>query len=256
MKIRPTITAGIKVPVICGYALLVSAITLFVSLYASGAMALDIGAEFDHDETNFPLEFNHALAACESCHLQGIFVGTPRRCVDCHSNSGRIKASAPSSRHIRVIGDCDFCHKADSWTSVARVDHSAVIGSCFSCHNGVISTGKHPGHVASNNICDVCHTTFNWKFYHVNVDSNCVFCHNGTIAEGKNPTHILSTTICEDCHRTSTWSVRRVDHNSVIGTCFSCHNGVIAEGKGPLHEPSSDDCALCHSVTGWVPAFP
>lgn len=256
MKLRAIVTAGVAEPVFFGYARAVIILILLVSGYAGSAMALDLGTEFDHDETNFPLEFNHALAKCESCHLQGIFVGTPRRCVDCHSNQGRIKASAPSSRHIRVIGDCDFCHRSDTWTSVTRVDHSAVIGSCALCHNGVTSAGKHPGHIASSNTCDDCHTTFNWKFYHVNTDSNCVFCHNGSIAEGKNPTHILSTTICEDCHRTSTWSVRRVDHNSVIGTCVSCHNGVTATGKNATHIPSSDDCALCHSVMGWIPAFP
>lgn len=249
--------AGLAGPGSCRSALAVIILVLFGGLYSASLPALDLGAEFDHDETNFPLDFSHALAKCESCHLQGIFVGTPRRCVDCHSNTGRIKASAAPSTHIRVIGDCDFCHTADAWTNVPRVDHSAVVGSCANCHNGVISTGKHAGHVASSNICDDCHTTFNWRFYHVNVDSNCVLCHNGTIAEGKHPTHILSTASCEDCHRTSDWEpVKRVDHGSVLGTCFSCHNGVIAEGKGPLHVPSSDDCSLCHSVTGWVPAFP
>ena len=257
MNIRTDNTAGKAEPVVGRCVRAIIALIFLAAGYAGSSMALDLGTEFDHDETNFPLEFSHALAQCESCHLQGIFVGTPRRCADCHSNTGRIKASAASSRHIRVTGDCDFCHRPDAWTNVARVDHSVIVGSCASCHNGVISTGKNPGHVASDNICDDCHTTFNWKFYHVNIDNNCVLCHNGTIAEGKNPTHILSTASCEDCHRTSAWEpVTRVDHGSVIGTCFSCHNGVIAEGKDPLHIPSSDDCSLCHSVTGWTPAFP
>ncbi|MDH3535469.1 MAG: hypothetical protein OER87_06975 [Gammaproteobacteria bacterium] len=224
--------------------------------YANHALALDLGPDFDHDETNFPLDYKHALADCESCHVQGIFIGTPRRCVDCHSNSGRIKASAPSSRHIRVVGDCDYCHTSDSWTTVVRVDHSVVIGSCINCHNGVAAEGKNPGHIPSGNFCDDCHTTYSWKFYHVNVVNNCVFCHNGSIATGKNPGHIQSTSTCEDCHRTSSWApVLRVDHGSVLGTCFSCHNNVIARGKGPLHVPSSNDCSVCHSVTGWVPAF-
>lgn len=230
---------------------------LLGSLCVSSVDALDLEVEFDHDETNFPLEFKHSIAPCESCHLQGIFAGTPRRCVDCHSNSGRIKASAPSSQHIRVIGDCDYCHRPDLWTNVIRVDHSVVIGSCASCHNGVISGGKNPGHVPSSNTCDDCHTTFNWKFYHISIVSNCVLCHNGSIAETKNAGHILSTSSCEDCHRTSDWTpVTRVDHGSVLGTCFSCHNGVVASGKNATHIPSSDDCSLCHSVSGWTPAFP
>jgi hypothetical protein len=245
----PTLLAGFSVRLSLLVLLLVGGIG------ADSAMALDLGSDFDHDETNFPLDYRHAQTSCESCHLQGVFVGTPRRCVACHSNSGRIQASAASSRHIRVIGDCDFCHTSDSWTRVARVDHSVVIGSCVSCHNGVVAEGKNSGHIPSTNVCDDCHTTYNWRFYHVDVESNCVFCHNDTIAEGKNASHITSTQACEDCHRTSSWKPDKVDHNSVLGTCFSCHNGIIARGKNAGHVPSSDDCSLCHRVRRWVPAF-
>ena len=225
--------------------------------YTAGAIALDPGAEFNHNETNFPLDFKHALSSCESCHVQGVFTGTPKKCAACHSNAGRIKASAPSSLHIRVVGDCDFCHTPALWTQVVRVDHSVVVGSCGSCHNGVIAEGKNPGHVSSGSLCEDCHTTFNWRFNHFNTTSNCILCHNGVIAEGKNPGHILSTVSCEDCHDTFNWTQQdRVDHGSVLGTCFSCHNGVIARGKNALHIPSSNDCSLCHSVLGWTPATP
>lgn len=234
-------------------------IVLFLlgGIYTGSTAALDLGPEFNHDETNFPLDFRHAIVDCESCHVEGIFIGTPRQCGSCHSNSGRIKASAPSSQHIRVVGDCDYCHTPTLWSNVVRVDHAAVQGSCASCHNDVIAEGKNPGHVPSSNICDACHTTLSWKFYHIDTTSNCVSCHNGGIAEGKNPGHITSTASCEDCHNTRDWvPVVRVDHGSVIGTCFSCHNGVIAEGKDPSHVPSSNDCEVCHSALGWIPATP
>ncbi len=241
----------------CRTFLVIGIVILLNGLSVSGVLAFDFGETFDHDQTRFPLELRHALVNCESCHLDGIFAGTPLRCATCHSNQGRIKASAPSNRHIRVTGDCEFCHSSASWTRVVRVDHSAVVGNCVACHNGVTSIGKQPGHIPSSNVCEDCHNTFNWRFYHQNIDSNCVSCHNGTIATGKNPAHILSTSNCEDCHRTSQWtSVLRVDHRSVIGTCFSCHNGVTATGKQPAHIPSSNDCSLCHSVIGWTPAFP
>ncbi len=238
--------------------LVLMVLTMSSIIYAGKSTALDLGPDFDHEQTNFSLDFVHALANCESCHVQGIFIGTPRRCVDCHSNSGRIKASAPSSRHIRITGDCDFCHTPTLWTNIARVDHSAVLGSCGSCHNTVIATGKTPGHVQSSNICDDCHqSTFGWKFFHVEISSNCNHCHNGTVSAGKSPGHILSAVSCEDCHSTSRWAPEtRVDHGSVFGTCFSCHNGVIARGKPAQHISSSNDCTLCHSVMGWIPAEP
>ena len=232
---------------------------MLCGLYTGGSTALEIGPDFDHDNTRFPLDFKHALVRCEACHVQAIFVGTPTQCARCHSLSGRIKASAPTPQHIRVIGECEVCHTPTVWTDVFRVDHVAVIGSCQGCHNGVIAEDKNPRHVVSGNTCDDCHNTITWvgaRYNHAGISGNCIRCHNGVIAEGKNPGHILSAPTCEDCHSTRRWEPARVDHASVIGTCFSCHNGVIAEGKNPGHIPSSNACELCHNTSGWVPANP
>lgn len=233
-------------------------ISLLAWLVAGEVAGFDFGPDFNHDETGFSLDFRHATVRCEACHQQAIFLGTPRQCAQCHSNSGRIRASAKSSQHIPVTGDCDYCHQPSSWTTVVRVDHIAVVGSCQGCHNGVTAEGKNPGHIQSGNNCDDCHRTFAWTgavFDHANVSGNCFSCHNGIIAEGKNPTHILSSNSCEDCHSTFTWSpVLRVDHNSVLGNCYSCHNGITAEGKHPQHISTSNDCELCHSTFAWLPA--
>ena len=230
------------------------------SSYGADTPAQDRQTEFDHDATVFPLEFKHALATCESCHVQGVFAGTPRQCRDCHSKAGRIKASAPPSGHIRFLGDCDSCHRPDSWFTVIRVDHAAVAGTCANCHDGLTASGKHPGHVQAGNACDDCHMTLTWAaaiFNHANVTGNCIACHDGFTATGRHAQHILSAVTCDDCHTTFSWQpVTRVDHGSVVGTCFSCHNGVIASGKHALHSPTSDDCQLCHNTLGWTPATP
>jgi len=238
-------------------------ISLLLPVLASIAMgnvsALDFGPDFNHDETMFPLDFKHAVVKCEICHVQAIFADTPRRCSQCHSNSGRIKATPLSSQHIRVTPDCEYCHQPISWTTVVRVDHFAVIGSCQSCHNGIVAEGKNPGHIQSNNVCDDCHRTYTWSgaaFKHEGITNNCIRCHNGAVADGKNPTHILTSNSCEDCHRTFGWSpVLRVDHASVFGACFSCHNGVTANGKDRGHIASVNDCELCHSTVAWAPAI-
>ena len=239
--------------------LTLTALLMLGGLYAGSTTALEIGPDFDHDDMRFPLDFTHAVVRCEACHVQGVFVGTPTQCARCHSLSGRINASAPTSQHIRVIGECEVCHLSTVWTDVFRVDHVAVIGSCQSCHNGVVAGGKNPTHVVSSNTCDDCHNTITWagaRYNHVGISDNCIRCHNGGIAEGKNPGHILSTPICEDCHNTSRWIPASVNHASVIGTCFSCHNGSIAEGKNPAHCPSSNACELCHITQAWIPASP
>lgn len=233
-------------------------ISLLAWLVSANVAALDFGPDFDHNKTGFPLDFRHATVECEACHKQAVFAGTPRQCAQCHSNTGRIQASSMSSQHIRVTGDCEYCHQPNSWNSVIKVDHIAVAGPCQGCHNNTTAMGKPAGHIRSGNNCDDCHRTFTWAgavFDHANVSGNCISCHNGIVAEGKNPTHILSANSCEDCHTTFSWSpVLRVDHASVLGNCYSCHNGIKAEGKNPSHISTTNDCELCHATYAWLPA--
>jgi len=225
---------------------------------ANACLALDFAADFVHDQTGFPLDFQHGTLKCESCHLQGVFAGTPRECDQCHSHTGRIRASSTPDQHILVTGDCEYCHTPNAWTPVIRVDHIAVVGPCQYCHNGVTATGKNPGHIKSGDDCDDCHRSFTWRgavFDHANVTGNCFSCHNGNIAEGMNRGHIRSTNDCEDCHGTYSWTpITRLNHNAVFGNCQSCHNGVVAEGKNPLHIASPNNCALCHGTHAWLPA--
>ena len=138
------------------------------------------------------------------------------------------------------------------------VDHTQVLGTCGSCHDGVTATGKHPAHIASSNNCDDCHTTIAWlpaNFDHVNIVDNCFGCHNGTDATGKGPAHVQTTNVCEDCHSTNLWvPATTVDHNHVLGSCASCHNGTTATGQNPGHFNTTQDCGLCHSPIAWIPA--
>ncbi len=234
----------------------IAAMALLLSLLFVPAVAQETTRSFDHDETNFPLDFVHARVACDSCHVQGVFRGTPTRCHQCHTLSGRIQASAPSPNHIRTTTDCEFCHRAGVWEQVTRVDHFAVTGSCQSCHNGVIATGKNPGHIQSSDNCDDCHRTFTWLgavFDHSGISASCISCHNGVVATPKHPQHIQTTDTCEDCHRTISWvPVVRVDHNAVFGACSTCHNGVIAEGKDADHVVTTEECDVCHSTLNWT----
>ncbi len=117
---------------------------------------------FDHYSTGWPLEGSHRSVDCASCHVGGIFPGTPRQCVACHARAGLVKATAPPVNHIRTTGECDACHRETSWTYVRRVDHTLVVGTCFSCHDGKTATGKHPRHVPTSSDCAACHATRGW----------------------------------------------------------------------------------------------
>lgn len=225
---------------------------VFLPLSAQGA------TDFDHFSTGFPLTGAHTQVACEICHTGGIFKGTQTRCFSCHVSTTRSGAEYKGPDHINSSNLCDDCHTTQTWRQVPRVEHAAVFGSCFSCHNGQIAIGKSPNHVASSNNCDNCHKTSTWlnaRFNHQNVTGNCVSCHNNIIAIGKQPGHLNTTDVCENCHRFRGWiPVFRVDHNEVIGACFSCHNNSVAVGKNAGHIPSGNDCESCHTTNGWIPA--
>lgn len=119
---------------------------------------------FDHFTTGWPLDGAHRNTDCESCHVAGIFKGTPRQCTACHNRAGLVRATAPPANHIRSTTQCEFCHSVTSWAAIRQVDHTQVLGSCQSCHNGIIATGKTPDHIPASNQCELCHNTNTWVF--------------------------------------------------------------------------------------------
>ncbi|RMG30396.1 MAG: cytochrome C, partial [Gammaproteobacteria bacterium] len=147
---------------------------------------------FNHMQTGFALEGAHRRIRCESCHSNGIFRGTPKRCVDCHDSPGRAATQVPRS-HIATSGNCEACHNATRWTPVEKVDHADVMGNCSTCHNGRIAAGKPHGHPQTHAECNQCHNTHNFTrvhFDHSGVTGNCASCHNGRMARGKPANHI------------------------------------------------------------------
>jgi hypothetical protein len=64
-----------------------------------------------HLATGFHLEGAHVLIRCESCHVRGIFAGTPRLCTGCHENGrGFIDADVKPPDHIPTREQCEVCH--------------------------------------------------------------------------------------------------------------------------------------------------
>jgi hypothetical protein len=144
---------------------------------------------------------------------------------------------------------------ATSMPGITRVNHAGVVANCVSCHNGVLATGKGPLHIASNNSCENCHTTFAWMpahFDHRGVTATCVSCHNGATAPGKPTRHIQTNQDCSACHGTIAWAPATFNHLGISATCLSCHNGVAATAKPIGHIPTTLDCGSCHSTLNWT----
>ena len=216
------------------------------------------GSTFDHFTTGWPLENSHRNAACADCHVGGVFQGTPRECAACHSRAGLVKATGTPVNHISTTQDCAACHRETAWSFVARVDHTQVMGSCASCHNGRKASGKSPGHPPSGDQCEACHQSNAWLpagFDHDTVTGNCASCHNGQTATGKPLGHVPSGNSCEDCHSSNGWTPAVFDHGGVApGTCSNCHNGVMATGKPNGHIITLGQCDACHTTVAWLPA--
>ena len=121
---------------------------------------------------------------------------------------------------------CGACHSVVAWKPQTTVDHTQVIGTCYSCHNGTIANGKAANHPANtDNTCENCHATTAWKpanVHHNGITNNCIACHNNAIATGKPSGHIATSSACQACHSVLVWKPQvTVDHTQVLGTCNS-----------------------------------
>ena len=175
---------------------------------------------------------------------------TDQTCADCHLSDKPLS-------HINSTDVCDACHNTSTWITVS-VDHNHVIGTCESCHDGVIARGKGANHMVTTQPCDVCHTTTSWlmsPFDHSIVAGQaCVGCHDGVNATYKSVTHPITTNQCEACHSTLDWVnlIVPFDHTQTVDTCVSCHDNIITAGKGDTHPATNDACEACHSTTNWL----
>ena len=225
---------------------------------------------FDHFTTGFELLGRHSEVPCESCHVGGIFKGTPTDCFSCHAAGSRIGASAKPVSHILSANDCAKCHTPFAWKPVAMFNHINVIGTCSSCHNNMAAIGKGPKHVQTLSECSTCHLlNLPWKaatYDHTGITGNCARCHNNIIAPGKPPKHMPTQQPCETCHSPTnfkTFGGTSMNHSGITDNCQACHEtgmgwiGVTmvdrpTSAQDPLHPSVTSsnglgaDCANCH----------
>ena len=213
---------------------------------------------FDHLTTGFELRDVHRDMACEYCHVNGVFKGTPRNCAGCHTIGGRISATPKPPNHVASDSNCALCHSGYNFAPIFRMDHTGAKGTCASCHNNITATGKNAKHILSDNNCTACHTTVAFtpaRMEHADLlqKEQCAGCHNGVRASAKTLRHVITTASCNDCHTTLSWSPARFNHSGVTGLCQGCHNGITAMGKVSNHPATALDCSSCHRYPSWNP---
>lgn len=231
---------------IAGY--LFAVLLALVSVQAQAATD-KVDREFNHRNSGYPLTGIHTTTPCESCHIGGVFRGTPRACDGCHAAGTRVSATPKSTKHIVTDAPCESCHFNTSTFFGARYNHgTAVRGECTNCHNGRIVEGtprNHPVSPIAGASCDSCHRSSSWipaSWNHTDIGSDCSVCHKAG-GPGRNYTstrhsgtyaalNILAT--CKDCHTNyyTFYSYRYVHTGpGAAQTCGDCHaNGAYADG--------------------------
>lgn len=221
------------------------------------------GQSFDHNKTRFPLLGAHTTAACNQCHLNNRFAGTPTDCFSCHQNDFQNTAN-PNHLAGNFSKDCRICHSNNAWKP-AKFDHNLTAfplrgahravdcaqchvngryagtpKDCFSCHQTDFQRVANPNHVTGNfsRTCTQCHTESAWK--------PATFDHSRT-AFALAGAHV--TVDCAKCHVNGRFAGTPKD-------CFSCHQADFQKTTNPNHVASNypHDCLTCHNNNAWRPA--
>jgi len=130
---------------------------------------------FDHGRV-FVLDGRHAEIACEGCHRDKVFKGTPTQCALCH---------VEPAIHAGFFGlQCQNCHSSNAWAPAQLRIHRFPLG-----HGG---TGEIE--------CRVCHTS---RY----VEYTCYGCHDhqpNAIAERHAKAGVAPADLpyCTQCHPT------------------------------------------------------
>jgi hypothetical protein len=230
-------------------------------LDAFGAACLDChdGADrmenFDH-ETVFPLEGEHAAAACAGCHAGIPAAETPVECAACHAEPARHAGMFPNT--------CGGCHNPAGWTPALlhgesfqhfvqtgfdlfhhRQDFDGSLLNCTACHTNALEP-------VDAQICADCHAAASPDFmtqHLVDFGMACLDCHDGidrmsafdhAIFFPLDGAHLEAA--CTSCH---------VDHQfaGLPTDCAGCHaEPTVHAGLFGLQ------CANCHSTAAWQPA--
>jgi hypothetical protein len=196
-------------------------------------------ATFDHSLAAFQLTGAHARVACDKCHINNVFKGTPRECAACH---------AKDDAHQGKFGtDCAGCHTPDDWKK-ATFDHSQAAFQLTGAHANVACTQCHVNNVFKGTPqvcsachkepaihaglfgqgCETCHTTIAWSPAQFNGP------HSFPLSHGAN-----GPSACSTCHPTSLSAY----------TCYGCHVHNPANIEAKHREEGITnfaDCIRCH----------
>jgi hypothetical protein len=175
-------------------------------------------ANFDHNLSSFKLEGEHAEVDCEQCHVNNVYLGTPRDCYSCHRQD---------DEHNGQYGtQCESCHDPSDWEN-ATFDHSRTDFPLMGGHSGVE--------------CGRCH--INGAFD--KIPTACITCHQDPAFHAG-----AFGSECEACHSIDSWSPARFNLSHPEPRVDEGGSGIYHGGASCREcHPSSvfqSSCASCH----------
>ena len=174
-------------------------------------------ATFDHNRTRFPLNGAHLAVACDQCHANNRYTGTPMDCFSCHQSDYQ-GALNPNHVAANFSRDCTTCHTTGAWKP-STFDHGKTRFALMGAHTAVP--------------CNQCHV--NNRYAGTPLD--CFSCHQADFQRPTNPNHVTLNFShdCTVCHTLNAWLPATFDHDSQYFRIYS--------GK---HRGRWQSCATCH----------
>ncbi|MGE5436682.1 MAG: hypothetical protein ACM3O3_05590 [Syntrophothermus sp.] len=212
-------------------------------------------ADFDHNQTEFPLTGAHQTVDCKGCHIT-TYANTSKLCISCHQLNFN-GTQNPNHSQIGISSICENCHTTSNW-SPSTFNHSntnypltgkhtqtecaschkgsttGTLSDCYSCHKTNYDNSINPNHkgIGINTDCQTCHTTSGY------IPST--FSHNNTTfpLTGK---HIEAN--CQSCHNGITTGTNK--------DCYSCHQNNYNTALNHVAQNFPKNCEMCHNTTNW-----
>lgn len=186
-----------------------------------------------HQLTRFPLIGAHAVADCQSCHINQAeheYVNTSTECYACHQRDYE-EAKQPDHVAGGFDRNCALCHDPGSGGWKADFDHNTTAFPLRGAHAATP--------------CTACHT-----HGYAKLPTDCWSCHEKDYTAVSFPNHADGqfSRDCESCHELTTWRPAKFDHSLTSfrltgahqrAVCQSCHVNGQYSGL-PL------ECQGCH----------
>ncbi len=143
---------------------------------------------FDHNRTEFQTRGAHEGVACNTCHANNRFRGTPVACVACHQTD-YVNAQHPNHVVAGFSTECGTCHRALTWRPAVFFPHPWF------------PIGKSDTHSPGRwNACTDCHAAEpNYALF------ECINCHahekaRMDSAHGEVAGYVYQSSSCYRCH--------------------------------------------------------